>query len=252
MKIMKNIFIALIGTLFFSACSIDEIDTFDSHNYLSFESTSLSYTFAFSDASVTSYDYEVPVVYAGRYADHDASFVVVPKVEGSTALQGVHYELLDASDNVIPAGKNRGTAKIRLLRTEEMKDETFSLKLYIQENENFKPGITDSMVVNITDRLVKPDWWVYTPYTRFLGNYTETKLRLWFEFMGVTDGSDPFDTEEYVQWLDYGTGVFSYKSYRDSAVKPKVAEFRDWLIREKGNPVDEATGRPVSEGLGSF
>ncbi|MBR6286494.1 MAG: DUF4843 domain-containing protein [Bacteroidaceae bacterium] len=248
----KNIFITLAGALLFTACTADDIDTFDSNNYLSFESTSLSYTFTFSDASITSHDFEVPVAYAGRYRNTEARFLIAAKHEGSTAQEGVHYQLLDESNNIIPAGTNKGTAKIRLLRTADMKEQTFKLKLYIKPNENFKAGVTDSMEVSITDRLVKPNWWGNTPYDRFLGSYTETKLRLWFEFMGVSDGSDPFDTDEYIQWLDYGTGVFDHKSYRDSATKPKIMEFHDWLIRVKGNPVDETTGRPVSEGLGSF
>lgn len=246
-----KILATLATTLLLTACSVDEIETFDNNNYLSFESTSLSYTFAFSDANVTSHDFEIPVTFAGRYSDHDTEFSITVVSDKSTAKEGVHYQLIDVAQ-VVPAGSNVGKAKIRLLRTADMTDSTYTMKLAIQENRNFKPGVTDTMTVSITDRLVKPDWWVYSPYNAYLGNYTETKLRLWLEFMGVTDGSDPFDTDEYIQWLDYGTGVFNHKSYRDSAVKPKVMEFRDWLIHQKGNPVDEATGKRVSEDLGSF
>lgn len=236
------------------SCSVDEIDTFDSNDYLSFDSNSMSYTFAFSDSSVKSHDFEIPVSYAGRYRDHDADFSIVAVSDTGqfVAKEGVQYQMLDESNQVIPAGKNSGVAKIRLLRTQEMTTETYRVRLAIQANQYFKPGITDTMTVSVTDRLVKPDWWTQTPYNSYLGSYTETKLRLWLEFMGVTDGSDPFDTDEYIQWLDWGTGVFNHKSYRDSAVKPKVMEFHDWLIHKKGNPVDPTTGKAVSDELGSF
>lgn len=249
---MKKYILLVLTALLVAACSTDEIDTFDSHNYLSFESSSLSYTFAFSPSTVTSNDFDIPVVYAGRFSDTDAPFEITDVPEKSTAKRGTHYELLDEKDQVIKAGTNTGIAKIRLLRTDSMAEKTYYLKLAIKENSYFKSGITDTMTVSITDRLIKPDWWVNFPYDRFLGGYTETKLRLWLEFMGVTDGSNPFDTDEYIQWLDYGTGHFIYKSYRDSAVKPKIMEFLDWLLHTKGNPVDPDTKTPVAEELGNF
>lgn len=236
-----------------ASCSTDEIEYFDSNDYLSFESTSLSYTFAFSDESVTQHDFSVPVVYAGRYRDRDAQFKVSAVAGKGTAVEGRDYEII-ASDgeDVIKAGTNTGNAHIRLLRTDSMKTKTYTVVLAIEANEDFLPGVADTMTVSITDRLVQPDWWTWSPYNRYLGDYTETKLRLWLEFMGVEDGSDPFDQDPYIQWLDYGTGIYNHKSYRDSEVKPKVMEFRDWLLHTKGNPEDPATGRPVSEGLGSF
>lgn len=249
---MKKYILFAMAAMLTAACSTDEIETFDSHNYLSFESSSLSYTFAFSPSTVTSNDFDIPVVYAGRFSGSDAPFEIIDVPEKSTAIKGTHYELLDDDNQIIKAGSNTGIAKIRLLRTDSMAMKTYYLKLAIKENSYFKPGITDTMTVSVTDRLIKPDWWTYSPYDYFLGNYTETKLRLWLEFMGVTDGSNPFDADEYIQWLDYGTGHFIYKSYRDSAVKPKIMEFRDWLLHAKGNPVDPATNTPVAEELGNF
>lgn len=242
---------AIVATLL-AGCSTDEIDYFDSNDYLSFESASLSYTFAFSDASVTQHDFDVPVVYAGRYRDHDAQFRISAVAGKGTAVEGRDYELVTSDSDVIKAGTNTGNAHIRLLRTDSMKTQTYTVTLAIEANDNFLPGVDDTMTVSITDRLVKPDWWVWSPYDRYLGDYTETKLRLWLEFMGVEDGTDPFDRDPYIQWLDYGTGIFNHKSYRDSEVKPKIMEFHDWLVHTMGNPVDPDTGRPVSEGLGSF
>lgn len=252
MKMMKNNILALIlSASALTSCTVDEIDTFDSHNYLSFKSNTLSYTFTFDADNVTSSDFDIPVTYAGRYSDKDAVFAVSAVSDKSTAVEGVHYKMKSEDQQIVKAGTNDGVVKITLLRTDSMKTKTYTLKLAIRENSNFKPGPTDSITVSITDRLIKPNWWVYSPYDHYLGSYTATKLRLWLEFMGVTDGSDPFDKAPYIQWLDYGTGKFIYKNYKDSEVKPKIMEFRQWLITTKGNPIDE-NNKPVAETLGSF
>ncbi len=234
-----------------TACSTDEIDVFDSHNYLSFSSQSLSYTFAFDGDETQSADFDIPMTYAGRYNDKDVTFSVVAVPEKSTAVEGTHYKMSDAKDMVIKANTNKGNLTLKLFRTEDMKTGNDTLVLAVKANDHFLPGPVDTMKVVITDRIIKPDWWTYTVYDRYLGSYTELKLKLFLEFMGVKDGSDPFDTDEYVQWLDYGTGNYIYKSFKDWEVKPKVMEFRQWLLVDMGNPTD-TDGKPVAETLGNF
>ena len=251
MTLMKNISAIIVSAVMLVACSTDEIDVFDSHNYLSFSSESLSYTFAFDDEETKSADFNIPVVYAGRYNDQDVTFSIVAVPEKSTAVEGTHYQMPAAQDMIIKANENTGNLVLKLLRTEDMKEGNDTLVLAVKANDNFLPGPVDTMKVVITDRIIKPDWWTYTVYDRYLGSYTEMKLKLFLEFMGVTDGSDPFDTDEYVQWLDYGTGNYIYKSFKDWEVKPKVMEFRQWLLTEKGNPVD-TDGKPIAETLGNF
>ena len=104
----------------------------------------------------------------------------------------------------------------------------------------------------ITDQLVKPDYWVWDPYDHYLGSYSSMKFRLWLEFMNVSDGTNPFETDKYIQWTDRGTGNFIYKNYRESEVKTTVLEFRQWLYNEKDNPYDEDLKAPVAESLGGF
>lgn len=252
--------LTLGATVFLAgACSTDEIDVFDENNYLSFDVDeaeegypSLSYTFTFQDEAVKEYIYEVPVTYAGRYNNSPTQFSLQVMDEGTTAKAGTHYELLDAEDYTIDANQSTGVAKVKLFRTEEMKSESFDLILQLLPNDNFKTGAIDVVKLTITDQLVKPDYWTYSPYNRYLGNYTALKYRLFLEFMGVTDGSNPFDKSPWLQMLDYGTGNYIYKSYKDSEVKATVREFKQWLYSEKGNPTDEETQKPVSETLGSF
>lgn len=250
--IMKKYILSLIILAsLLASCSTDDVELFNNHNYLSFESSSMSYTFTFDADNVKSVDLEIPVVYAGRYNSSNVNFAIAAIPEKSTAKEGIQYKMKSNDEQIINANTNSGKASITLLRTDSMKEKSYTLKLAIVENQNFKPGPADTITINITDRLIKPDWWTYSPYNRYLGTYTATKLRLFLEFMKVTDGSDPFDKDPYIQWLDYGTGNFIYKNYRDSEVKPKIMEFRQWLIKEKGNPMDE-NDKPVSETLGSF
>ena len=248
---MKKIFIFVAAAVLgLTSCSTDEIETFDGHDYLSFEKSTLTYTFAFSGDEVTTADFELPVTYAGRFSQLDRQFTIIPVADKSTAKEGTDFQLLSADEQVIKAGMNNGKGKIRLIRSTTLKDEDLTLVLAIAQNEYFLPGVIDTLTVTIGDRIMQPDWWDWS-YNSWLGNYTKTKLVLWLEFMGVTDGSNPFDAEEYIIWTDRGTGNFIYKEYRESATKPKVSEFRQWLIRVKGDPIDPDYNMPVSQMLGT-
>lgn len=252
-------FLLILSVVLWTRCSTDEIEKFDERNYISFDVNEieegypeLSYTFTFSEESVREAIYEVPVVYAGRYNNKVVSFSWQVVEEESTAVLNTHYQLLDGDASFIEAGKNVGVAKIKLLRTGDMQNNFYELVLQLVENKSFKPGAIDRVKIVITDQLVKPDYWVWDPYDHYLGNYSSMKFRLWLEFMNVSDGANPFETDKYIQWTDRGTGNFIYKNYRESEVKTTVLEFRQWLYNEKNNPYDEDLKAPVAESLGGF
>lgn len=255
------IYLLLTVVVFFAgSCSTDEVDVFDNHNYISFDFDakdgatipSTSFTFTFSDASVTEKAFEIPVTYAGRFSDREMSFAWQVVDSLTTAVEGVHYKIDRQASQSIVANSNSGVASITLLRTADMKEKTFELTLQLVENEYFKAGPTDRVKIMITDQLVKPDWWSATIYNRYLGTYSSTKLRLWLEFMEVKDGTDPFETEKYIQWLDYGSGNYIYKNYRTSEVVSTIMAFKNWLYNDKGNPYDEDLKKPVAQSLGSY
>ncbi len=242
-------FVTLMPLL--ASCSTDEIDTFDEHNYLSFQKSALSYTFAFSDESVKSVDFELPVTYAGRYNSNDLQFSLVAVADKSTAKEGTDFQMVDARQQVIKAGTNSGIGKVRLLRSTTLKDEPLKLVLAIAANDNFLPGVVDTLTVTISDQIVQPLWWDWN-YNRWIGQYTKTKLLLWLEFMGVEDGSNPFDTEEYSHYEWYTGYTEPSIIYHDWTVIPKLMEFRQWLLNTKSNPMDPDLGMPVVETLGTF
>jgi hypothetical protein len=249
MKKILYITLCLVAVTF-SSCSKDDIDFFDSNNYLSFKSSTVSFTFTFLDASVTDSVYQVPVQYAGRYLTKDANFKWEVVDSLTTAVAGKDYKLIDNS-TLVPANKNTGSGKVELLRTADMKKSSVVLTLHLVNNDTFKTGAIDLVKINITDQIVKPDWWDYT-YNRYMGSYSPTKFRLWLEYMGVKDGSNPLDKSQYIVWLDYGTGKFIYKNYKDGEVKAAIMGFKVWLRDVKGNPYDEDLKEPVSESLGTF
>lgn len=248
----KKYIVMALASLGLASCSIDEVDTFDGHNYLSFQKSELTYTFAFEDDDVTSKEFDLPVVYAGRYFDKDATFSIVAVDKKSTATEGVDYEMVNASQQIIKAGTNEGNGKIRLLRSETLKEENLTLVLAIAQNADFLPGVVDTLTVTISDQIVQPTWWDYSYSSYYLGNYSKAKMLLWFEFMGVNDGSNPLDTDEYREYVWYTGYTAPSIVYYDYAVRPKVAEFRRWLINTKGNPIDEALGVPIANTLGNF
>jgi len=243
-----------------TSCSTDEIKYFDSNNYVYFDESvasgvsypSLSYTFAFQNSTVKETTYTIPVKFAGRFISKNATFTWNIVDSLTTAVAGKQYDLLDAGQQYIPANDSVGTAKIKLLRSSDMTNKSYSIVLQLVPNENFKIGPVDKVKITVTDQIVKPDWWTSSPYVRFLGTYSLTKLKLWFEFMGVTDGSNPFETSKYIMWLDYGTGIYNHKVYKDSEVRTTVAAFRTWLINTKGNPYDNDLKEPVAYSLGSY
>lgn len=260
MKKILYLILMCTALIFCAGCSTDEIDYFDSNEYISFNEPvasgqdypSISYTFTFKDASVTTDTINIPVSFAGRYMDKDAEFTFKVIDTLTTAKADVHYRILNPEKQIIPTHKNIGSAKILLIRTADMKTASYKLTLQLVENDKFKIGEVDKIQVSITDQLVKPDWWTSAVYKRYLGSYSPTKLLLWLEFMGVADGSDPFDTSEYIVWLDRGTGNFIYKSYKDGLIKLKTQAFKNWLRTTKGNPYDDDLKMPVSESLGNY
>ena len=160
---MKKFYIFMAAVICgLASCSTDEVETFDEHNYLSFEKSTLAYTFAFSGSDVTSADFELPVVFAGRFSQTDRQFSIVPVAEKSTAKEGTDFQLLAANEQTIKAGMSSGRGKIRLMRTPALKEDDLKLVLAIAANENFLPGVTDTLTVTISDRIMQPDWWDWT------------------------------------------------------------------------------------------
>lgn len=253
----KIIIVSLIVVLaVFSACSIDEIDTFGSEAYVYFpiENERLetideygylekNYTFIFEEEeAITEKVFELPVKLAGTTVDEDRTiaFEIVDSL--SSAQEGVHYELLSETESIIPAGAVDGIIKVTLLKTAEMDETMFNLAIKIIDSDDLKAGPQDASVISYSNYLLKPNWW----NSWFLGDFTVEKCVLWFEFMDVYDGSDPWAVEPYIIWKKNNAGEDIPWS-NDTARKQSVQMFVLWLEEgdESGNPYIDENGMKV-------
>lgn len=155
---MKKIYsiLALGIILIFSACSKDDIDTYqESKASVRFLSTSLcraeanlggnAYSsvdqavfvnYSFLDNPMATYEeYDIPVALIGKPANEDRK-VSYSLEEASTAPEG-SYEIIDA---VIPADSIYGYIRVKLYNLDALSDQTYELDFKIEGNEQLAAG----------------------------------------------------------------------------------------------------------------
>jgi len=189
-KIIFHCSILLLTVAVFQACNYDSLQLFDKNPDVYFDINneqpdSVFVKFAYKPGGITESIDTIFVKASGRLADYDRQFSV--KVDPtSTAVQGVHYEILSTT---IPAGKPAGYVLLRVLRDPSLSEEGGAdaaiLKLSLQPNEEFGTDIKTTMVNNketsvldfkvyITDKLVKPLRWM----DDWFGKYSKAKFLL--------------------------------------------------------------------------
>lgn len=252
-KIKILILIAMVAAI--SACSIDEIDVFGDADYVYFPIEDrvsdvvndngfleMGYTFVFEEESKHDIVYSMHVKMAGtpKPENRTISFHVVDSL--SSATEGVHYELLPASESTIPAGEVNGEIKIKLLKTPEMNNSSVQLAITIIDNETLKAGAQPSASIEYSNFLLKPDWWI----TWYLGEFTVVKGVLWFEFMNVKNGENPWSVEPYIRYATDSDGN-PVATLDQTAARQSVQRFVNWLQKgdQNGNPYVDENGNLV-------
>ncbi|WP_421918574.1 DUF4843 domain-containing protein [Marinifilum sp.] len=236
-----NIIFSIILLLVFISCDKDEIMTYEGDDYLYFTNVDEDgnypeyfNNFVFDDEAVTEKNITVPIFLRGMLSNADRNFKISVVDTLTTATEGLHYTIIQ-NDQIVPANSIEGTASVKVMKTEDMNENEFSIGIQIESNENFDTTANTVVILKITNSFSQPDWWYPHPnkyYTTHIGPYTQTKALLWLEYFGVTDGSDPlFDIRSYV-WK----GV---QYYDPNKFKAQVAAFKRWLENEKGDPTDE-------------
>ncbi|NSL90940.1 DUF4843 domain-containing protein [Chitinophaga sp. Mgbs1] len=185
---LKNI---IAGVLLLAACKKADVFTYKAKDAVYFNvynngyrSDSSYLNFLNIPAETDSYVFRIPVMITGVPAAVDRSFIVVADTS-STAVAGKHYRALPPAFTM-HAGKSRDTIAVVLLRTPDMKKAAVTLRLQLQENENFKSDfqpILDAAnkrtylsryTIRSGDMLVRPPgWWDF-----MLGDFTLKKLFL--------------------------------------------------------------------------
>lgn len=161
----------------------------------------LDLTFSFSDASVTDSILAIPVAVSGVASNHDRAYRLTVD-PASTARPNQHYEL--PASFLIKAGQVDDTIRIRFKRTADIKTSLLSMKLALQENDQFntkiqfRPGTVSNQTqfgnndtvqattfqVTIGDMLSAGPYWA-TQYEYTFGTFSEKKVRLMNQITGM-------------------------------------------------------------------
>ena len=193
----KIILFVLSLTLVFSACEKQDISVFttnDSGIYFQrvtsyiYNSTteyygdSVAYSFASEKASVKSVMLSATIRTMGKVVDYDRPFKVVVDQEGTTAIEGKHYEV-NLDTVVVPAGKSTAYVRIRFFRTDDMMDKAVRLALRLEDNEYFKcyfPEYKNTNVYSATGVMIHGDEFVFFVERDVHGAVVLVHVRGWF------------------------------------------------------------------------
>lgn len=149
----------------------------------------LFYTFAYEENSIEEVEYHIPVEIDGFRVAENRSFSV--KISGGTAVENVDYKLLSANC-VIKANEGRGVIPIILYREIGLKTENKTLKVTLEENQNFKIlfETMSEVTVDFSDILREPSWWKFFAY--YLGTHHYIKHQEFIRISGLKEFDDDF------------------------------------------------------------
>lgn len=163
----------------------------------------------------------IPIRVTGSPADLDRA-VKVQSDSTTTMVQGVNYDFYVPP--VIRAGLVTDTLKIKLYRTNELKDTTLHLGLVLTYNDNFNIDIprnyTSSTAyasllnysINVNDIAGTSYLWTSTSYkstvTAYFGTYSQEKVQLMMTVLGLSssvfyDGSTSIAIALVIGWSSY-------------------------------------------------
>jgi len=194
---MKSIYIFFISLILIAGCTTDEIDKYNHANYIYFEHLSknvLEYSFSFHPGKDQD---TIPVVVKliGDISDNNRSIALAVDPSNTTAQLSDYYL---PENIVLTAGKVIDTISLILYKTERLKENKFSIRLEIKDNEELKCGPLANSYIDIlfSDMLSKPVWWDSSIESNFLGTYSDTKYRLFIEATGISDMAGLSESEK--------------------------------------------------------
>ena len=139
---------------------------------------SVAYSFVSAQSTAKSVVLSATVRTMGKVADYDRPFKVVVDQEGTTAIEGKHYEV-NLDTVVVPAGASTAYVRVRFFRTSDMMEKTIRLALRLEENEYFKcyfPEYKNTNAYSATGALIHGDVFAFS----LSEMYTEPSYWNWF------------------------------------------------------------------------
>jgi len=246
---IRLIFIFLLPACFLGACKKEDIaagtDARASVYFIyrtsltgSDNVDSLNYTFVGKSDSVKKDTIWLAVRTSGNVADHDRAIGLVAAGAGTTAVEGVHYKLLQYT---MPKDSFQVNLGVVLLRDPSLLDTSVVLNLQLKPSTDFPVLMKDTLMddgmffvrnslkIIFTDRLIKPSNWD-TYLVNFFGSYSEVKFR----FITGVVGRSSFPNS--------GPGALNFPTlqYYQNIVRNALVEYNaehGTLIDENGNAV---------------
>ena len=151
--------------------------------YVESRTEKLIYSFAVKPSSLVEDNVNVNLRLQGRISNNDRVVKVGYVPDSTTAIEGIHFRL---NEGLIKAGEYEGTVPVTVIRTPEMKNQSFRIKLKFLKNEWFDIGVAEDsyITLEISDILTQPTNW---PQWYGFGTYSENKYRFVIEILGITD-----------------------------------------------------------------
>ena len=151
---------------------------------------STGFSFGLDNPGITQRIFKIPIRVQGKLSNVDRK-VKVTIDPTSTAVEGTHFSLPE--NIVMAAGKEVDTILVTVFRAPDMKTNSFTLVLNLEENEFFTTKMKTKVVNVLTqktmsfirykltfdDKLTQPAGW-YVPY---MGTFTAKKFFLMCELM---------------------------------------------------------------------
>ncbi len=199
---MKRLYIIISIGCCLAGCSKDAVDQFGEISYLYLANDSanidkvnpIEYSFAFHPGAEKD---TVPVLIklVGKLSDQDRTVNLTVDESNTTAITS-DYEL--PGSLLLRAGRAVDTIALVLHKSDRLKTQKFKIRLMLNENENFKPGPPGNQHIDITfsDMIARPSWWNSIVETNFLGQYSDTKYRLFIEATGIADMTGLSESEQ--------------------------------------------------------
>jgi hypothetical protein len=153
---------------------------------------SKNYSFAVQSDDLTKETLHIKTRLMGNIADRDRMFKAVIVPEGTTAVEGTHFKLLDG---VLSAGQYESYLPVEVYRTEDTKNSEVTLVLRLIDTDDLTTGNSDDITftLNWGDKLLQPANWPY-----HWGTYSDNKYKFAIRELGVTDWPiySRYDTEK--------------------------------------------------------
>ncbi|MDE5422864.1 DUF4843 domain-containing protein [Ancylomarina sp. DW003] len=246
---MKKINLIMVALLFHGlfSCTQDDTMTYGDLNYIYFEEEAVDgvfpstyFSFVFEEDALTEKMLELPVIAAGKLAENDRLFSYQIVDSLTTAVEGVHFTI-DPASQIMPANAVEGNLLVKLLKTADMETVEYKLGLEIVSSDLFTAEMSTVMEISFSNFFAEPDWWYDgSYYNPSLGAFTQVKGLLWLEFMGVTDGSNPWAVPPFINEWGYGERAKRQLS-RESFIR--------WLEVSPGAPYYDENGELVLDTL---